>query len=398
MGPRVSSIVPTTSDITAALHVISCRDTMLESARAEHASVLVLRGEAGIGKTALLRYAAERAQGWRVLRAAGVESEMELPFSGLHQMCAPLLDALVRLPSPQSDALATAFGLATGAPPDRFLVGLAVLGLLSDAAGVRPVLCLIDDAQWLDQVSRQILGFVARRLERERVAVLYATRNAAEQDDLAGIPELVIVGLSRGHARDLLLSAIGGRLDEQLADRIVETRGNPLALLELPGSSTPAELAGGFGLPAAVALPVLIEESFRERVGRLPWETSELLLLAGADPVGDPHVLWRAAARLGIGPESATPAVAEGLLTLGPDEDVAFYHPLVRSAVYRTASLEARQRVHRALAEAMDPLVDPDRRAWHRAHAAVGVDELVAAELERAAGRAQARGGLAAAA
>ena len=374
-------------------------DRMLESARAEHASVLVLRGEAGIGKTALLSYAAERAQGWRVLRVVGVESEMELPFSGLHQLCAPLLDALVRLPSPQSDALATAFGLATGAPPDPFLVGLAVLGLLSDAAGVRPVLCLIDDAQWLDHVSRQILAFVARRLERERVAVLYATRNAAQQDDLAGLPELVVVGLSTGDARDLLLSAIGGQLDKQVADRIVaETRGNPLALLELSGLSTPSELAGGFGLPAAAALPAMIEESFRDRVERLPRETSQLLLLAAADPVGDPHLLWRAAVRLGIGRQAATPAVAEGLLTLGPDGDVTFHHPLVRSAVYRTASLEARQRVHRALAEAMDLEVDTDRRAWHRAHAAAGVDEPVATELERAAGRAQARGGLAAAA
>jgi AAA ATPase domain len=370
-------------------------DRLLEAAHSGQSAVLVLRGEAGIGKTALLSYAAERAEGCRVLRAVGVESEMELPFAGLQQLCAPLLDGLERLPAPQQNALETAFGLSSGTPPDRFFVGLAALGLLSNMSQERPLLCSVDDAQWLDGVSAQVLAFVARRLHAEAVALLFATREASERDALNGLPELRLEGLSNTDAQELLLSVIAGRLDEPVADRIVaETRGNPLALLEPPRRSTPDELAGGFGLPAT--LPGRIEESFRQRAEWLPANTRSLLLLAAAEPVGEPALLWRASARLGIDSEAAAPAEADGLLKLGPQ--VRFRHPLVRSAIYRAASPEERRRVHDALAEATDPNVDPDRRAWHRAQATLAPDEVVAAELEHSAGRAQARGGLAAAA
>ena len=371
-------------------------DRLLEAVRSGHSAVLVLRGEAGIGKTALVEYAAERGEDCRALRAAGVESERELPFAALHQLCFPLLDGLERLPPPQRDALATAFGLSTGTPPDRFIVGLAVLGLLSDAAH-EPLLCLVDDAHWLDRVSAQVLAFVARRLQAESVALLFATRTTSDDDPLAGLPELLLDGLSNADARELLITATPGRLDDRVAERIVaETHGNPLALLELPRTATPAELAGGFGLPATLPLPGRIEESFNQQIERLSPETHRLLLLAAADPVGDPALLRRAAALLGIRLEAAEPAEAVGLLQLGGQ--VRFHHPLVRSAVYRAAAPEDRRQVHRALADATDPEVDPDRRAWHRAQAAAEPDEDVASELERSADRAQARGGLAAAA
>jgi DNA-binding CsgD family transcriptional regulator len=370
-------------------------DRLLDMVRSGHSAVLVLRGEAGIGKTALLSYAAERAEGCRVLRAVGVESEMELPFAGLQQLCAPLLAGLERLPAPQQNALEIAFGLSSGTPPDRFFVGLAALGLLSAVSQERPLLCSIDDAQWLDGVSAQVLAFVARRLQVEAVALLFATRGASERVELNGLPELRLEGLSVADARELLLSVIGGRLDKPVADRIVaEAQGNPLALLELPRHSTPDELAGGFGMPAT--LPGLIEASFRQRVERLPAETQRLLLLAAADPVGDSGLLRRAAEELALGVGAAVPAETDGLLELG--ERVTFRHPLVRSAIYQAASPEERRRVHRALAEASDPNVDPDRRAWHRAQAALAPDEDIATELERSADRARARGGLAAAA
>ena len=370
-------------------------DRLLEAVHSGQSAVLVLRGEAGIGKTALLSYAAERAEGCRVLRAVAVESEMELPFAGLQQLCAPLLAGLDRLPAPQQNALETAFGLSSGTPPDRFLVGLAALGLLSDMSQERPLLCSIDDAQWLDGVSAQLLAFVARRLHAEAVALLFATRGAGEEDALNGLPELRLEGLPVADARELLLSVIAGRLDEPVADRIVaETRGNPLALLELPRRSTADELAGGFGLPGT--LPRRIEESFRQRVGRLPSDTQRLLLVAAAEPLGDPTLLGHAAALLGIGVGAASAAEADGLVEVGAR--VRFRHPLVRSAVYRAASVDERRAAHRALAEATDPEFDPDRRAWHRAHAAAGPDPDVAEELVRSAGRAQARGGLAAAA
>jgi DNA-binding CsgD family transcriptional regulator len=372
-------------------------ERLLKAMHAGQSGVVVLHGEAGIGKTALLDYAADRAEGCRVVRAVGVESEMELPFAGLHQLCAPLLVGLERLPPPQRDALGTAFGLSSGTRPDRFLVGLALLSLLSEAADQEPLLCLIDDAQWLDQSSAQVLAFVARRLKAESIVLVFAERERGELDALAGLPELWLEGLSDVHARELLGSVVTGPLDERVAERFVaETHGNPLALLELPHGSSPAELAGGFTLTAALPLPSLIEESFRARVDRLPAQSQRLLLLAAAEPLGDPALLWRAAARLELGPEAVGPPEAAGLLTLG--DRVTFRHPLLRSAIYRAAPAHQRRSAHEALAAATDPALDPDRRAWHRAQSALAPDEDVAAELERSADRARARGGLAAAA
>jgi DNA-binding CsgD family transcriptional regulator len=372
-------------------------DRLLEAARGGHSGVIVVRGEAGIGKSALLEYALEAASEFRVLQAVGVESEMELPFAGLHQLCAPLLSGLERLPPPQRDALGTAFGLTSGARPDRFLVGLALLSLLSDAAEERPLLCLIDDAQWLDQSSSQVLAFVARRLEAESIVLVFAAREPDELDALVGLPELRLEGLTDADARELLASLVSGRLDDRVGERIIaETNGNPLALLELPHGSSPLDLAGGFAPPPALPLPGRIEESFRQRVERLPAESRRLLLVGAAEPIGDPALLWRAAESLNLGAEAAAPAEAAGLLSL--DVRVTFRHPLLRSAIYRAASPEERRSAHRALAAATDPKIDPDRRAWHRAQAAVAPDEEVAVELERSAHRARARGGLSAAA
>jgi DNA-binding CsgD family transcriptional regulator len=368
-------------------------DRLLAAVRGGQGRVLVVSGEAGVGKTALLESVIGSAAGFRVIRAVGVESEMELAFAALQQLCAPLLDRLDRLPVPQQDALGVAFGLSAGDAPDRFLVGLAVLSLFSEAAEEQPLVCLVDDAQWLDLASAQALVFVARRLLAESVALLFATRDPG--DELQGLPKLVVEGLRNADARALLRSALHVPLDERVRERLVaETRGNPLALLELPRGSTPAELAGGFGLPDASGLSGRIEDSFRRRFARLPTETQRLLLVAAAEPVGDSVLLWRAAGRLGIGVQAA--ADTDGLLAIGAR--VTFRHPLVRSAVYRTASAEDRQAVHRALADATDPAIDPDRRAWHLAQATPGFDEDVASELEHSAGRAQARGGLAAAA
>jgi len=370
-------------------------DRLIEAARAGQSRTLVVRGEPGVGKTALLDYLADHASGCRVARLAGVEAERELAFAGLHQLCAPMLGRLQRLPAPQRAALRTAFGLGPGPAPDRFLVGLAVLSLLADAAEEHPLLCLVDDEQWLDRASAQALGFVARRLAAESVGLVFGARGPGEE--LAGLPELVVEGLGEPDARALLEAALTGPLDAQVRDRIVaEARGNPLALLELPRGLAPAELAGGFALPDAMPLAGRIEASFRRRLDALSADTRRLLLVAAADPVGDPVVVWRAAEQLGIQARAATPAAEAGLVEFGAR--VRFRHPLVRSAAYRSASLQERQDVHGALAQVTDPSTDPDRRAWHRAQAAPGPDEDVAAELERSAGRAQARGGLAAAA
>jgi len=320
---------------------------------------------------------------------------MELAFAGLQQLCAPMLDHVDRLPVPQGNALRIAFGLSAGPAPDRFLVGLAVLSLLAEVAGERPLVCLVDDQQWLDHASAQILAFVARRLEKESVGLVFAAR--VLDGGLAGLPELIVGGLRESDARALLDSVLTGPLDERVrAQIIIETGGNPLALLELVRGVSPAELAGGLGLPHAVPISGRIEEAFRRQVDALPAQTRRLLLVAAADPTGEPGLVWRAAGRLGIPTEAATPAAETGLLEFGAW--VRFRHPLVRSAAYRLASVRGRQDVHRALAEATDAQLDPDRRAWHRAQAAAGPDENVAAELERSAGRAQARGGLAAAA
>ena len=370
-------------------------DRLLDVVREGESRALVVRGEPGVGKTALLDYLVEQASGCRLVRAVGVQSEMELAFAGVHQLCAPMLDRLERLPMPQGDALRTAFGLRSGSAPNRFLVGLAVLSLLSDVAEEYPLVCLVDDAQWLDRASAQVLAFVARRLVAESVGLVFAARVPGEE--LAGLPELVVEGLQEPDARALLEAVLTGPLDARVRDRMVaETGGNPLALVELPRGLPPAELAGGFALPDAMPLAGRIEASFRRRLDALPADTRELLLVAAAEPVGDPVRVWGAAERLGIATEAATPAAEAGLLEFGAR--VRFRHPLVRSAAYRSASLQERQDIHRALAQVTDPKIDPDRRAWHRAQAASGPDEDVAAELERSAGRAQARGGLAAAA
>ena len=368
-------------------------DGLLDGVRGGRSAVLVVRGEAGVGKTALLDHVAGAAQGLRVVRAVGVESEMELPFAALHQLCRPMLDRLGRLPGPQRDALRTAFGLAAGTAPDRFLLGLAVLSLLSEVAGDRPLVCAVDDAQWLDRASAQALAFAARRLRAESVLVVFAAREPGVE--LRGLPELMVEGLRDADARELLRSVVRWPLDKRVGDRIVaETRGNPLALLELPRGLSRGELAGGFGLQDVLPLPGRIENSFLRRVEGLPGKTRLLLAIVSAEPTGDPALVWRAADRLGIAAQAALPAAEAGLLGIGLQ--VRFRHPLVRSACYWAASLSDRQRVHAALAEATDPLADPDRRAWHRAQAASGPDEDVAAELERAASRAQARAGLAA--
>ena len=360
---------------------------------AGHSRVVVLRGEAGAGKTALLRYLADRVSDWCVTRAVGVESEMELPYAGLHQLCAPLLDGLDGLPVPQRDALSTVFGRSAGAAPDRFLVGLATLTLFAEMAERRPLVCIVDDAQWLDQASAQLLGFVARRLLAERIAIVCAARTGIGDDVLAGLPTLVIGGLAESHARALLLEHVHGPLDVAVCDQIVkESRGIPLALLELPRTWETGQPAGGFGLAGSQPVAGKIEQSYRQRLIALPPDTRLLVLAAAAEPLGDRGLLHRAAENLGLDLAAAEPALNAALLHIGGR--VEFTHPLVRSVAYRSAAADDRYRVHRALAESTDAAADPDRRAWHRACGEPGLDEEVAAELELSAGRAQARGGL----
>jgi DNA-binding CsgD family transcriptional regulator len=370
-------------------------DRLLETVGAGESRALVVRGEPGVGKTALLDYLVEHAPGFRVVRAAGVQSEMELAYAGLHQLLASMLDRLDDLPVPQSEALRTVFGFSSGRAPDRFFVGLAVLSLLSDVADEQPLVCVVDDEQWLDRASADVLAFVARRLDRESVGLIFAARAASDQ--LAGLPELVVVGLSEADAGALLDSILTAPLDPGVREQIVsETRGIPLAMLELLRDLTPAELAGGFGLAGGVRVSGSVEETFRRRIDALPSDSRRLLQLAAADPIGDPLLVWRAAERLGVSTDAATAPAQAGLLEFGAR--VRFRHPLVRSAAYWSASLQERQEAHRALAGMTDPELDPDRHAWHRAHAAAGPDEDVAEELDRSAARAQARGGLAAAA
>ena len=370
-------------------------DFLLRALRRGESGSLVIRGEAGVGKTALLEYLTRRAADCRVISVTAVQWEVELAFAALHQLCAPILDGLEVLPAPQRKALRITLGLHDDPVPDRFLVGLAVLSLLAEAAEDRPLVCVVDDAQWLDQASAQVLAFVARRLGMESVGLVFSARVPAEE--LTGLPQLVIEGLTGPDARALLDTVLTGPVDIRVREEIIaETGGNPLALLELPRGLTPGELAGGFGLPGVLALPGRIEETFQRRITALPADTRRLLLLAAAEPLGEPLLVWQAADNLGIERAAANPAVDAGLVVFGAR--VRFRHPLVRSAVYRLASAQERQQAHRALAEVTDPVRDPDRRAWHRAQATPGPDEDVAAELERSAGRAQARGGFAAAA
>ncbi len=369
-------------------------DGLLDRVRGGRSAVLVLRGEAGIGKTALLRYVTDRAAGCRVARCMGVESEMELAFSGLHDLCAPLLAYVDALIEPQREALGVALGLASGERPEPFLVAVATLNLLAVAGEERPLVCVVDDVQWLDHASAQVLGFVARRLLAERVALVFAARTTGGREDaLAGLPDLRLSGLAEPSARALLASASTAPLDGNVLSRIMEeAHGNPLALLEL-GS---ADLAGGFAMPDAVDVPRRIQDQYLTRLRGLPQHTQRLMLVAAADPVGDPGTLQRAARVLGLDIDAAEPAANAGLLDVAAA--VRFRHPLLRSAVYRGADAEDRRAAHAALAEASDPRLDPDRRAWHRAYAAAAADEEVAAELIGSADRAARRGGVAAAA
>jgi DNA-binding CsgD family transcriptional regulator len=372
-------------------------DRLVDDVLAGESRVLVLRGEAGVGKSALLAYLADRVEGWQIARAVGVESEMELPYSALHQLCAPLLDRLDRLPVPQREALATVFGRSEGVAPNGFLVGLATLTLLADVAEQQPLVCIVDDAQWLDHASGLVLVFLARRLLAERIALICALRSGVGDSMLSGLPELAIEGLDDRNARTLLLDNVHGALDPDVCDQIIaESHGNPLALLELSRTWDAVGFAGGFGSREGRAVTGKVERSYVERLRQLPADAQLLVLAAAAEPVGDPRLLRRAAATLGVDMAAADPAVDAGLLRIGAR--VEFAHPLVRSAAYGSASADDRHAVHGALAGATDAETDPDRRAWHRARASSGPDEEVAAELERSAGRAQARGGLAAAA
>jgi DNA-binding CsgD family transcriptional regulator len=372
-------------------------DRLVADVRAGQSRVLVLRGEPGTGKTALLDYLAQRAAGCRVARVTGVEPETDMAFAGLHQLCVPFLGRLGHLPDPQRDALRTAFNMQGGNVPGRFVVGLATLSLLSDLARERPLVCVVDDAQWLDQASAQALAFVARHLTAAPAAVVVAVRQPADGQGLAGLPEFQLGGLADADARRLLDSVVIGPLDERVRDRIIaEARGNPQALLELLRGPMPGELAGGFGLPSVVPVPGRIEEGYRRRLALLPAATRLLLLIAAAEPAGDPVLVWRAAGHLGVHAEAAEPAAAAGLVEFSGQ--VRFCHPQARAAVYRAATRRQRQSVHRALAEAADADVSPDQHAWHRSYATPQLDEDVAAELTRSADRARARGGLAAAA
>ncbi|MFE5586135.1 AAA family ATPase, partial [Kitasatospora sp. NPDC056531] len=369
-------------------------DRLLREVRDGRSRVLVLRGEAGVGKSALLDHLAGQAAQLQVVRAVGVEAESEFAYSALQRLCAPLLSQLDRLPPVQQDALRVAFGLSAGNPPEMLLVGIAVLGLFAEAAARSPLVCLVDDAQWLDLMSQRILAFVGRRLDAESVALVFAERitDGKRDDGFSGLPDLPLRGLADADARALLDGVLPGPVDARVRDRIVaETGGNPLALLELPRGLSPAELAFGFGGPGAGPLATRVEDGFRRRVDALPADTRALLLVAAVEPVGDGPLLWHALRLLGVGLEAAALAEAAGLITLGAS--VRFRHPLVRSAVWRGADATALRAAHRVLAEAIDARRDPDRRAWHQAHAAVGPDEEVAAALERSADRALARGG-----
>ena len=368
-------------------------DRVLGAVREGLSGVLVVRGEGGIGKTALLEYAVASAAGLQVARAIGIESEMELGFAALHQLLVPFLGRLEQVPGPQREALSSAFGLAESVPADIFLVGLAVLTLLADAARERPLLCVVDDGQWLDQASADVLAFVARRLFADRIGMVFAVREPAERRvAFEGLPELRLGGLSDDDARELLASVAAGRLNPRISDRIiVETRGNPLALVELGSEIAKEEGLAAWPLEEPLPLGRRLEGHFLRHITTLPADTQTLLLLAAAEPSGDQPLLWRAAECLGVGPDAVDLADIAGQVSFEPR--VAFRHPLIRSAVYHAASSRARRQVHQVLAAASDPQLDADRRAWHLAAAAVAPDEEVAVELERSADRARARGG-----
>jgi DNA-binding CsgD family transcriptional regulator len=374
---------------------------MLTEVRGGASRSLVISGDPGIGKSALLDYATDSAAGFRVIRVTGIESEMEFAFAALQQACAPLLKHLDQLPAPQAGALRVAFGLQSAVePPDRFLVGLGVLALAAEEAAAQPLLCIVDDAQWVDQTSLQALAVAGRRLYGESVGLILTARAGAVPGELAGLPELTLAGLPEPDARALLATVVSERLDERVRDRILaEAAGNPLAIVEFSREVTEAgELAGGFGISPWIARPLAdrVAERYLARVTGLPAATRRLLLAAAAEPLGDPALLRLASTRLGLDLGDLAPAEAAGLVRL--DAHVTFRHPLVRSAIYRSAPAADRQAAHAALAEATDPEQDTDRRAWHRAQATFGPDEEAAADLEQSANRALGRGGPAAAA
>jgi DNA-binding CsgD family transcriptional regulator/tetratricopeptide (TPR) repeat protein len=400
-GPNVESLLETEArSVISTLIGRECErcavDGRLRAVRA-HGAALVIRGEAGVGKTALLDYAAGQAAGFRVIRTRAVESETELPYAGLHLLCASVPDRLEGLKSLQRDAVETAVGLRTGPQLDRFQVGLGTLALLSNVAKTHPLLCIVDDAQWLDRSTAQVLAFVARRLKTEPIVLLFAARDSVRLGDLHDLPEIVVGRLSHADARTLLASLIPGRVDESVAERIIaETRGNPLTVIELLRGVSPAEFAGGFGVTSAQQVPGRFEDDLLDRTRHLPSASRRLLLTAAAEPIGEPTLHWRAAALLGTPTEAARTLESQGLLSLNPR--VIFNSPVLRAAIYGAASKEERRDVHRALATATDPVSDPDRRAWHLAQAAEGPEEDVAEEMERCAARAHDRAGLAAAA
>jgi hypothetical protein len=370
---------------------------VVDEARAGSSGVLVIRGDAGIGKSALLEYVTDIASAFRIARAAGVESEMPLAFAGLRQLCDSMLDGLDHLPAPQREALTTAFGLTAGAPPDRFFVALAVLSLFDHIAQAQPLLVIVDDVDWMDDASVQALEFVARRLLAEPIAMVLVARSEQNPPVLRGLPQMVVGGLPDADARAVLADSLHFPMDVAVLEQVVaECHGNPLALMELPRALSAEDLAGGFALANALPLRSRIENSFAQRLAALPARTRQLLVTAAAEPSGDPGMLWKAAARLGIDTDAAEPAETSGLISFG--RRVRFRHPLVRSTAYRGASVAERREAHRALAAVTDPDREPDKRAWHRAQATPAADEEVAADLERSAGRAQARGGLSAAA
>lgn len=364
---------------------------LTEAAERGSGGALVLRGEPGIGKSTLLKHLEHAvSEKFQIIRASGAEFEGELPFATLHQLCVPVLEHLEALSDPYRRSLRVAFGLAEGVP-DPFRVGLATLDLLSTATAKRPLLCVIDDAHWMDDASARALTFLARRVTAEPIAMVFAARDEGVGRRLDELPALTIPGLSDTHARELLAAEKTLTLDDRVRERVLaEARGNPLALIELPK-------AGGFVIPAPSPVASRIERSFQARTADLPPDARLLLTLASADPTGDPKLLWAAAHRLNVDvPVASSAAEASGLVRF--DTRARFCHPLARSAVYRAAEPERRQAVHRALAEATDPVTAADRRAWHRAQATTGPDERVAAGLEASASRARSRGGVAAAA
>jgi DNA-binding CsgD family transcriptional regulator len=396
-GQRGSVAPPTSSGLRPLVGrdaELETLDELLATVRAGGSATLVLGGEPGVGKSALLEQLVASASEFQIVRAVGVEGEVDLPYAGLHQLCRSMSDAISTLPQPQADALGVAFGLSSGEAPSRYIVGLATLSLMSQVAAAKPLLCVVDDAQWLDPETTRALAFVARRLGADSVGVVLASRTIVE--DLDGLPELQLAGLSAADSRALLDSVLVGHLDPSVRDRfLAETHGNPLALIELPRSLTIAEAASGVVHQSPDSVSGRIEESFRRQLKSLPDDTRRILLLAAAEPLGDPLLLLRAASMLGLSAESADPAEGAGIFEVR--ERCSFRHPLVRSAVYGAATPAERREAHGAIAEATDPLLDPDRRAWHRAQATPAPDEGVAMGLEGTAARAKARGGLAAA-